>query len=39
MSKKDDLDKLAMSCFGKPFSELSADNKLDILDLYLEREE
>ena len=39
MSKREDLDKLAKSCFGKSFSELSADNKLDILDLYLEREE
>jgi hypothetical protein len=39
MSKKEDLDKLAMDCFKKSFSDLSADDELDILDLYLEREE
>jgi hypothetical protein len=39
MSKRDDLDKLARDCFGKSFSDLSADNKITILDLYLERQE
>ena len=39
MSKKDDLDRLAIDCFEKPFSDLEADDKIDILDLYNERKE
>ena len=39
MSQKDDLDKLAMKCKGLPFSDLEADDKIDILDLYNERKE
>lgn len=39
MSKQQDLDKLAMACFGESFSDLSADDKITILDLYLERQE